>query len=188
MKLTGTKVKILRQGRSLLQRHGYHGFSFQDIADCIEIKKASLYDHYSSKEELILAILDEYSIQFQDWTVRIQDLSSLEKIQKVFEIFFTFTSDQRKVCPVLALTIDTKPLSQKIQKKMRLFVEAWLLWLEHQVRQGQAKSEIRPDLDPRWVASFIYNEGMGSQIQARLYQDPKIPLQCGQMVLQLLQA
>ncbi len=69
---------------------------------------------------------------------------------------------------------------------MRLFVDAWLQWLEQQVRQGQAKSEIRPDLDPRWVASLIYNEGMGSQIQARLHQDPQIPLQCGQMVLQLL--
>jgi AcrR family transcriptional regulator len=42
----------------LFREHGYHGTSMRDIARAVGIKKASLYHHFESKQELLLTILD----------------------------------------------------------------------------------------------------------------------------------
>ena len=114
-----TKEKILEEGRSLLQRHGYNGFSFQDIANTLNIKKPSVYDHFASKEGLILAILQYYTESFDIWSSSVANLEPLEQIRKVFDVFYSFSCDKRKVCPVLALTADTHVLTPKIQNQMK---------------------------------------------------------------------
>lgn len=183
MKPNGTKEKILKEGRSLLQKHGYNGFSFQDIADLIEIKKPSLYDHFASKEELVIAILKNYSFMFTQWAESISYLSPLERIRKVFDVFYSFTADKRKVCPVLSLTADTHVLSRSIQKEMQDFVDHWLQWLELQIHEGQKNNEIRTDLDAATLSTFIYSQGMGSQFQARIKNDPQLTLSSGDMIV-----
>ena len=94
MRLTETKSKMLKEGRALLQKHGYNGFSFQDIANILEIKKPSLYDHYSSKEDLIVAILEDYSEKFDHWAEKINSFSPLQKIDQVFLAFYSFSIEE----------------------------------------------------------------------------------------------
>ena len=186
MKITSTKDKILKEGMSLLQKHGYNGFSFQDIADILEIKKPSLYDHFSSKEELIIAILNSYTNMFHQWSQKISELPPLEQIRKAFDIFYSFTSDKKKVCPVLALSVDTDVLTLNIRKEMKSFIEKWLDWLEETISEGQISGRIRKDINSKSLASFIYSQGMGSQFQARLKNDPAITLSSGDMIVSLI--
>lgn len=186
MKKSSTKEKALKEGRALLQKHGYNGFSFQDIADHLGIKKPSLYDHYPSKEKLVLDILQNYSQQFEQWTFSIADKKPLEQIRKVFDVFYSFTSDHEKICPILALTTDIQKLSKNIKQAMRDFVNRWLLWLEKQIEAGQSQGEIQRGIDPKTLASFIYSQGMGSQFQARLKKDPSLALGSGDMIVNLI--
>lgn len=186
MRIGNTKEKILKEGRALIQQHGYNGFSFQDIADILKIKKPSLYDHFASKEKLVLVILQNYGNKFDEWTQSVHSLSPIEKIRKVFDVFYAFTSDKRKVCPVLALTADTHVLSREIQKAMRQFVEKWLLWLENQIVEGQVIGEIRKDFDPKTLSTFIYSQGMGSQFQARIKNDASLTLSSGDMIVSII--
>jgi len=186
MRASGTKEKILKEGRSLLQKHGYNGFSFQDIADKLDIKKPSLYDHFSSKEELIAAIIENYSTMFDAWAKTISSLRPLERVRRVFDVFYSFSSDQRKVCPILALTVDTQVLSKEVQKEMKAFVEKWLSWLEEQIIEGQTRGEIRKDMDAKALAAFIYSQAMGSQFQARIKNEPTLALTSGDMIMALI--
>jgi AcrR family transcriptional regulator len=50
---------ILRSAAQIFRRKGFHGTSMQDIADAVHLQKASLYHHIESKQEILLAILDE---------------------------------------------------------------------------------------------------------------------------------
>lgn len=163
-----TKEKMVQVGMTLLQRHGYHGFSFQDIADELKLKKPSLYEHFGSKEELISAIIREYTNQFISWTNKVRELSPLKQIAGVFSIFQLFYNDGNKVCPILALAADSKSLSSGVQKEMEEFVEKWLYWLELQLLAGQADRSIRSDFPAKKLASLIYSQGMGSQFQSRI--------------------
>jgi len=186
LKTLTTKEKILKEGQSLLQKHGYNGFSFQDIADLLKIKKPSLYDHFSSKEELIIAILKSYGEMFDQWALGLSELTPLQQIRKVFDVFYSFSSDHRKVCPVLSLTADTQILTKKIQKEMNIFIEHWLQWLEKKISDGQKIGEIRRDFDPRSLATFVYSQGMGSQLLARIQKEPALALGSGNTIVSFL--
>ena len=58
--LTGTKIKALLEGKTLLQKFGFDGFSFQDIADVLRLRKQSLYVHFKSKEDLAKTTLQRF--------------------------------------------------------------------------------------------------------------------------------
>lgn len=188
MKTLSTKEKILKEGRSLLQRHGYNGFSFQDIANTLNIKKPSVYDHFASKEDLIVAILQYYTESFDIWTSSVAKLAPLEQVRKVFDVFYAFSCDKRKVCPVLALTVDTHVLTPKIQSHMKLFIEQWMAWLQIQIKQGQKNKTIRPDIKPSVLSGLIYNQVMGSQFQARILNDPTVMLKSGDMLIDFIKS
>lgn len=188
MKSISTKEEILKEGRSLLQKHGYHGFSFQDIADKINIKKPSLYDHFASKDQLTVAIIKNYSTMFDNWVPTMAGLSSVERIRKVFDVFYLFSCDKRKICPVMSLIADFQTLSKDVQREMNDFVEKWLSWVEIQIKDGQKSGQIRKDMDSKTLASFIYSQGMGAQFQARLKNDPELTLSAGNTVVAFIRS
>jgi len=55
-----TAQKILNSAEALIQKHGFSGFSFQDIADEIGIRKASIHYHYPAKADLGRAVIQRY--------------------------------------------------------------------------------------------------------------------------------
>jgi AcrR family transcriptional regulator len=50
---------ILLSAAQIFRHKGFHGTSMQDIADAVHLQKASLYHHIRSKQEILLAILDQ---------------------------------------------------------------------------------------------------------------------------------
>src|SRR5581483_8243141 len=48
---------ILRAARELLMERGYHDMSIDEIAERVGISKGTVYLHFASKEDLVLALL-----------------------------------------------------------------------------------------------------------------------------------
>lgn len=186
MPTTDTKSKIKAIGRALLQTHGYNGFSFKDIADKIKIRKASVFEHFESKEALVVAIIEAYGDDFDLWKAEIEVLDPLAQIRKAFDVFYHFSSDREKVCPVLALTIDTKSISPKVLRALNEFLKKWMDWLENKITLGQGQGLIRGDLDSKVLCKLIYGIGMGSQLEARVFKEPDLPIRVANMVVALL--
>jgi AcrR family transcriptional regulator len=57
---TDTKQKIILAAIELFSQNGYHETSVRDIAKLVGIKDCSLYSHFTSKEQILGAILDYY--------------------------------------------------------------------------------------------------------------------------------
>jgi AcrR family transcriptional regulator len=53
-----TRDDILEAAAQVFREKGFHGASMQDIAEAVNLQKASLYHHVSSKQEILLALLD----------------------------------------------------------------------------------------------------------------------------------
>jgi len=53
-----TREDILEAAAQVFRQKGFHGASMKDIADAVSLQKASLYHHVSSKQEILLLILD----------------------------------------------------------------------------------------------------------------------------------
>ena len=54
-----TKDQILDAAAQIFRIKGYHATSMQDIAGAVNLQKASLYHHVSSKQEILLELLDQ---------------------------------------------------------------------------------------------------------------------------------
>ncbi len=53
-----TREDILDAAAQVFRKKGFHGASMSDIAAAVNLQKASLYHHVSSKQEILLALLD----------------------------------------------------------------------------------------------------------------------------------
>jgi AcrR family transcriptional regulator len=53
-----TREDILDAAAQVFRQKGYNGASMADIASVVNLQKASLYHHISSKQEILLALLD----------------------------------------------------------------------------------------------------------------------------------
>jgi len=56
---TGSRRLILDHAARLLRSNGYHRTSLREIADAVGIRKASLYHHFGSKEEIVEAVVND---------------------------------------------------------------------------------------------------------------------------------
>ncbi len=171
MTVSKTRREAIEEGRSLLQKLGFNGFSFQDIADRIGIKKPSLYAHFASKEELGLEMIAHYRTDFEQWAERHRNDPILEQIEGLFRIFNKFAKDQNKICPITVLSaeLETLPVSmRKSLKEMADFQEKWLVDL---ITRGMQAGHFRSDLDPVQTAQIIQSLGFGVQHLARIHQD-----------------
>ena len=53
------REQLLAVGLEVFARQGFHGTSMNDVADAAGVTKPVLYQHFASKRELYLALLDE---------------------------------------------------------------------------------------------------------------------------------
>ena len=59
-----TRTNIMDVAQDLIQRRGVNGMSFQDISDAVKIRKASIHHHFSSKQDLVEALVTRYRVEF----------------------------------------------------------------------------------------------------------------------------
>lgn len=55
----GSRRLILDHAARLLRGNGYHQTSLREIAEAVGIRKASLYHHFRSKEEIVEAVVND---------------------------------------------------------------------------------------------------------------------------------
>lgn len=53
-----TRDEIIDTAAQVFRQKGYHGASMNDLAEAVHLQKASLYHHFSSKQEILLEILE----------------------------------------------------------------------------------------------------------------------------------
>lgn len=91
MKVMDTKGIIINEALTLFSKKGYDGASVRDIAAAVGIKAASLYKHFSSKEDIFDGILDEMSKRYNDAIQRMQVPSG--EVQSVADEYMQITQE-----------------------------------------------------------------------------------------------
>ena len=100
-----SRETILRAAASIFQEKGYHAASMQDIAEAVDLKKGSLYHHVSSKQEILLALLDDalgLIVERLEGAIT-PDLSPSQKLRQAMQAYLGFLADNRSLSSVLLL-------------------------------------------------------------------------------------
>lgn len=65
-KIMTTKEKIIYESLKLFSKKGYNGVSMREIALAVGIKGASIYNHFSGKEEIFKAIFETMKTRYEN--------------------------------------------------------------------------------------------------------------------------
>lgn len=132
-----TRDDILEAAAQVFRRKGFHGASMQDIAEAVKLQKASLYHHVSSKQEILLALLDRaLDLLFERLEpLAHQNLSADEKLRQMILAYLQALTDEIDLASVLLLehrSLEPELHARHVPKRDRF--EA--LWREV-IAQGQ---------------------------------------------------
>ena len=100
-----TRDEILDAAAQIFGQKGFHAASMQDIAEAVNLQKASLYHHVSSKQEILLAILDRALDLLTEHieAVTTQSLPPDEKLRQAIIAYLQALLDHRDLSAVLFL-------------------------------------------------------------------------------------
>jgi len=88
MKKETRKDQIIKISAKLFKEKGYAAVTMRDIAKALDIKAASLYNHISSKQDILKIIIISIAEEFTDKMNRIHasEVSCIEKLQQIIAL------------------------------------------------------------------------------------------------------
>jgi len=101
-----TKDQILDAAAQIFRLKGYHATSMSDIAGAVNLQKASLYHHVSSKQEILLELLDQALELLTEEISRVaqnESPQSDEKLRQMTRAYLKALSDHVDLASVLLL-------------------------------------------------------------------------------------
>lgn len=137
-----TKEEIIKKIEELFYAQSFKEVSMQDIANEIGMKKASLYYHFPSKEELITQVL-EYS--FWVYIHFIKEIISKwndENFTQLLEEFLDFPETNKNIFSVINQNgyEENDLISENIQNKQKIVFETIHDAMEKKARFSKEKT------------------------------------------------
>lgn len=100
---TMTREDILEAAAQVFRQKGFHGASMSDIAQAVHLQKASLYHHVSSKQEILLELLDQALKLLSERISAIvsQDISADQKLRRMISEYLQILDENLDLAAVL---------------------------------------------------------------------------------------
>lgn len=98
-----TRDDILDAAAQVIRQKGFHGASMSDIAEVVNLQKASLYHHVASKQEILLALLDRALGLLTDHIAAIaaQSIPADEKLRQMIRGYLSALAENADLTAVL---------------------------------------------------------------------------------------
>jgi TetR/AcrR family transcriptional regulator, transcriptional repressor for nem operon len=170
-----TRERILDSVQRLTQTRSFHGFSFQDIADEVGVRKASLYHHFESKDDVAVAMLKRAADWVSTELKKTEGREPRERLEAYFDVFGQIHGRGKRMCPGGSFAAVFDAVSSPVQTSVHRFAKMHLDWLEDVVRDGAEQGQFTiGDQRPRDVAAQIAAAVQGALLVERLSSDPHV--------------
>jgi len=102
--MKSTKEQIREAAARLFRKKGYKATSMRDIAAKVDIKAASIYNHFKSKQDLLQELLMEIARKFEKGMKEIQNssLRSDEKMERLIALHVRLTVENTDTIALIA--------------------------------------------------------------------------------------
>lgn len=160
----GSRRLILDTAARLLRSGGYHQTTLREIAEAVGIRKASLYYHFASKEEIVEAVAND-GVRFVHEAVaaalaETHGASPHARLEAAIGAHLTalhghgdYTSASIK-----AFIFGATPAPDSVRLTRRAYEEVWSVL----IRELQAAGTIAPERQPEALRNFLLGALNGS--------------------------
>lgn len=164
-----TREGILEAAALIFSEKGFHATSMHDIAEAVHLQKASLYYHFNSKQEILIAILDHALdlINSRLESVLDQALSPDERLRQAMVSYMQTIAENKNLSAVLLLELRSlnPELKARHASRREKFEALWRDLIIEGKRDGIFNS-IDPSMTGRailgvmnWTVTWYRNDG-----------------------------
>lgn len=173
---TATRDRIVAEAASLFNQKGFTGASVSDLMEATGLQKGGIYRHFDSKESLAIEAFDYAVGRMGDRLRRwMQDVASPVDRLKVIVAVFAGLLEEPPIpggCPIMNAAIENDDGNRRLRDRSREAMDRLLGLVERAVVEGQAAGEIRPEIEPREVATVMIATLEGAVMLSKLYEEP----------------
>lgn len=167
-----TADRIIAAGRQLIMRRGYSGFSYADIAEAIDIRKASIHHHFPAKTDLVIAVLNEWREAFDADVAALQE-SGADAVAQLHAYIGHWerciADDSAPFCVAGMLGAELPALPEEVAQVVKAFFDHLTSWLEQVFESGVKKGLIKLDAPVQTEAATLVSLVYGAMLAARAY-------------------
>ncbi|WP_413733560.1 TetR/AcrR family transcriptional regulator [Sodalis sp. RH21] len=169
--------EIISYTRQLLTSGGYRSFSFADISEKVNIRKASIYHHFTSKADLVRTVVAQYRAEaqagMQILNHKINDPAA--ELQAYADYWSTCIRDGSSpfcICVMLAAELPTLP--PEVAAEVSGHFTDLSDWLAALLRRGENKNVFQLRDIPSAEANLLMATIHGAMLAARAFDDVEI--------------
>lgn len=150
--------ELMKKTEKLLLEQGYGGFNFSALSTLLGIGRSTLYEYYDSKDDLIVAYMNELMVNYTDELATIVTLENDAKLQllQLIELMIKYAHIHSilKIIPLL------KSNSYAVVKMKQNFVADHIHIIkdiESIVDNGKQKNVIREEIPTNVLVNLLFN-------------------------------
>lgn len=170
-----TRVEILEAAITLFARRGFLATTMAELAKAIRMTPGALYWHFPTKEDLLLAAIEElhqrFLNEFLDLLAEHRKLSAKEQLVSFLNRTQQFLRYHREYGTFFGMVAaesaeSNERVAEAIREKLDLYVHV----AAGIIRHGQKKQEFRTDVDPLHAAHSMMSAYMGLLVHQNLFR------------------
>jgi len=165
------------QAAELFNQQGYAGSSVSDVMNITGLRKGGIYNHFASKDELMLEAFD-YSIErlSRRYAEAIKgSSSSIEQLIAIASIYRNIVEDPplKGGCPLLNTAIESDDAHPALRDKARQAMDRFLKFIRIVIDRGKRLGQIHDSVDAETVSINIVSAMEGGVMMSQLYRDSR---------------
>jgi AcrR family transcriptional regulator len=174
----GGRASLVAEAVQLLSREGIHGMSIGKLAERTGYSKGGIMAHFSSKEELVLALVEESVAMARAYfREQLRDATSpTERLSRTLRTYGRYWTEGvfEGGCLFLNLAVDAIDATDDIALALRRAARQFIADFANVVRIGQATGEFRKEVDPDDVGERLMSLCVGAGWTYRMTGDAGI--------------
>jgi TetR/AcrR family transcriptional regulator, transcriptional repressor for nem operon len=187
-----TRQKILGAAFAEFHRNGFQGGSLNQIVEAGESTKGAIFHHFSGKQELGYAVMDEIiePLLMQRWLDPLGDFTDpIAELKHAFRKFVKEDIDSGAWllgCPLNNLAQEMSPLDEGFRTRIDTLYTKWRKGLATALADGVKTGTVRKDVAPRAVAAMLVAGQMGIWGTGKSSQNKAVMMQAADAICDYL--
>ncbi|QKF81769.1 TetR/AcrR family transcriptional regulator [Halarcobacter ebronensis] len=176
--MSSLRDKILDIAYEEIYTNGYNATGLSTILTKSNVAKGGFYHHFSSKKELIIAIINERI--YPQTIKKYESLETLkkDKLKELLKILELRKNNFDKGCPLGNLILELSNIDEDISKALQECINSWQSIFENCIKDAIKNKEIKNDIDVYSSSLFIISTIQGGLLLSKLSKSNKEYIKC----------
>jgi len=170
-----TKEFIVEKAAVIFNKNGFAGASMSDLMKETGLQKGGIYNHFKSKEEIVLSAFD-YAIKKHNYAVYAaykDKKSALDKINAIIAFYEDYPLNPiiEGGCPIVNTAVDSDNTNPELKNRVKNVLAGWIKNLVYLIEEGKKNGEFKDQAKASEISAFVVTTLQGGVVIARSFED-----------------